>query len=97
MRQSYIKFKRFNIKKLKNMKSTNPKMYWNIRNGAKQDAVQASVENLLSFFKAANNKNMSASNDPAFETLDNERTNDYINRKIALAETENQLKSFKTN
>ena len=28
MRQSYIKFKRFNIKKLKNMKSTNPKMYW---------------------------------------------------------------------
>ena len=64
------------------MKSTNPKMYWKIINGGKQDAVQASVENLLSYFKAANNKNMSDSNDPAFETLDNERTNDYINRKI---------------
>ena len=56
MRQSYIEFKRFNIKKLKNMKSTNPKMYWKIINSGKQDAVQASVENLLSYFKAANNK-----------------------------------------
>ena len=46
MRQSYIKFKRFNIKKLKHMKSTNPKMYWKIINGGKQDAVQSSVENL---------------------------------------------------
>ena len=89
MRQSYIKFKRFNIKKLKNMKSTNPKMYWKIINGGKQDAVQASVENLLSYFKAANNKHISDSNDPTFETLDNERTNDYINRKITLAEIEN--------
>ena len=40
---------------------------------------------------------MSDSNDPAFMTLDNERTNNYMNRKITLAETENQLKSLKTN
>ena len=39
MRQSYIQFKRFNIKKLENMKSTNPKMYWRIINGGKQDTV----------------------------------------------------------
>ena len=50
MRQSYIKFKRFNIKKLRNMKSTNPKSYWKIINGGKQEAVQASVENLFAFF-----------------------------------------------
>ena len=55
--------------------------------------MQASVENLLSYFKAANNKNMSESNDLAFETLDN----DYINRKITLAEIKNQLKSLKAN
>ena len=66
MRQSYVKFKRYNIKKLRNMKSLNPKIYWRIINGGKQDAVQASVENLLNFFKNNNNRNISDNNDPAF-------------------------------
>ena len=75
MRQSYIKFKRFNIKKLKTMKSTNPKIYWRMINGGKQDAVQASVENLLAFLKNKNSKDMSDSSDPAFVKPENAQAN----------------------
>ena len=97
MRQSYIKFKRFNIKKLRNMKSTNPKIYWRIINGGKQDAVQASVENLFAFFKNTNSKNISDSSDPAFVRPENPQTNEQINMKITLTEIEKQLKSLKNN
>ena len=97
MRQSYVKFKRYNIKKLRNMKSLNPKMYWKIINGGKQYAVQASVVNLLNFFKNNNNRNISNNNDPAFVARDNNHINEQINVRITLAEIEKQLKLLKTN
>ena len=97
MRQSYIKFKRFNIKKLRNMKSTNPKSYWKIINGGKQEAGQASVENLFAFFKNANSKDMSNSSDPTFVRPENGQSNEQINTRITLTEIEKQIKSLKNN
>ena len=97
MRQTYIKFKRFNIKKLRNMKSTNPKSYWKIINGGKQEAVQASVENLFAFFKNTNSKYMSNSSDTTFVRPENGLSNEQINMRITLTEIEKQIKSLKNN
>ena len=79
------------------MKSTNPKIYWRIINGGKQDAVQASVENLFTFFKNTNSRDISDSSDPAFVRPENAQTNEQINMKITLTEIEKQLKSLKNN
>ena len=75
------------------MKSTNPKIYWRIINGGKQNA----VENLFAFFKNTNSKDTSDSSDLAFVRPDNAQTNEQTNMVITLTETEKQLKSFKNN
>ena len=76
------------------MKSTNSKTYWRIINGGKQDAVQASVENMFAFFKNRNSKNMSDSSDPAFERPEYGQTNEQINMRIVLTQTEKATEIF---
>ena len=57
MRQSYHKFKKYQLKKLRSLKYKYSKRYWKILNGSKQEAIKASGEQLFDYFKEVNTSN----------------------------------------
>ena len=99
MRKNYVKFKKYQVRKLKELKYKNPKTYWKILNGNKQEAIKCSTEHLFDFFKTVNsgdydgeNGNVDLSNIDA-QNIDN----DEINGRITLNEILENVKKLKTN
>ncbi|MCW4346540.1 MAG: reverse transcriptase domain-containing protein [Candidatus Thiodiazotropha endolucinida] len=97
MKQNYTKFKRYNIKKLRGLKNSNPKIYWKIINGKKQESVKATVENLFDYFKKVNSGGGTAYGVQGNIPINMRHTNEEINRRITLDEITKQIRKLKNN
>ena len=99
MRQSYHKFKKYQVKKLRSLKHSNPKRYWKILNGSKQETIKASQEQLFDYFKEVNISNHHTDADTNDMVNENAQINDNleINCRITLNEIETNVKKLKNN
>ena len=99
MRQSYYKFKKFQVKKLSGLKHSNPKKYWKNLNGSKQETIKASQEQLFDYFKKVNTNTNHIDTESNDMVNENAQINDNleINCRITLKEIEENVKKLKNN
>lgn len=101
MKKHYVKFKRNNVKRLRNLKNSCPKKYWQIINGNKTEATSATLENFHSYFKKVNSGQTQEVNNPnvqSNEFINNEQTqNEFINQPFTIEEIQNAIKCLKNN
>ena len=79
-KKKYIK--RTPLKKLKNLKHSNPRRYWQILNGKRKNKVEAEAESLFNFFKDIN-FDISSNNETSSNLPPNETCNEQINASFS--------------
>ena len=98
VKQFHNKFRKNNLKTIKNLKYSNPKKYWKILNGTKQEKVESSMENLFDFFKTAHfDETITNSNDSCINQADDNDTNISLNKRLEEQEILAAIKSLKNN
>ena len=81
------------------MKHSNPKRYWKILNGSKQETIKASQEQLFDYFNDVNISNHHTDAETNDMVNENAQINDNleINCRITLNEIETNVKKLKNN
>ena len=99
MRQSYHKFKKYQVNKLRSLKNSNPKRYWQILKGSKQETIKASQEQLFDYFKEVNISNHHTDAETNDMVNENAQINDNleINCRITVNEIKTNVKKLKNN
>ncbi|MEW8546103.1 MAG: hypothetical protein AB2693_21495 [Candidatus Thiodiazotropha sp.] len=94
IRKHYRIFKRKRIKKLRTLKTNNPKAYWKTLNSKnKHENTECNLNDFYDFFQEIN----SAENDENSEDYDFDLPNDEINKPISKDEIEKAIKSLNNN
>jgi len=95
MKKYFSKFKRENISKLKNLKTSDPRKYWQILNRKNRNEVKASLEDLYAHFK---NVNFDENVENTGENIDVEENSiNELNSEITIEEVEQCVKNLKNN
>ena len=98
MKKHYRKFKKFNVNRLRSLKTSNPKQYWQIINGKKSECTQASLNNLFQYFKKVNAGPEQAADDNGdSEDHDENEENFFINCPFTYEELLKAVTSLKNN
>ena len=98
MKKHYRKFKKFNVNRLRSLKTSNPKQYWQIINGKKSESTQASLSNLFQYFKKVNAGPEQAADDNGdLEDHDENEENFFINCPFTYEELLKAVTSLKNN
>ena len=94
----HTQFKKQNIRELKKLKRSNPRKYWKILNGKRQEKTEADPEEMFKFFKKSN-FDENAANHESNANLTGENTihNTSINEPITESEVKKAINHLKNN
>ena len=97
VKRFYNKFKKDNINKIRNLRTTNPKKYWKILNGKKQETTEATMNNLFEFFSKNNSSENNGDIDPSTTDKDDQNTDETFpyNEKVQVGKDQEKAQSEK--
>ena len=94
----HTQFKKQNIQKLKKLKRSNPRKYWKILNGKRQEKTEADPDEMLIFFKKSNfDENAESHQNNANQTGEKTIHNTSINEPITESEVKKAISGLKNN
>ena len=94
----HTQFKKQNIQKLKKLKRSNPRKYWKILNGKRQEKTEADPDEMFNFFKKSNfDENAESHQNNANQTGENTIHNTSINEPITESEVKKAISGLKNN
>ena len=92
VKQFHRKHKTDAVKKLKNLKHSNPRKYWQILNGKKKSKVEAEADSLFNFFKDINNDDMNSTPESFTNSQPDTTSQQYSNEQINVPFSEEEIK-----